>query len=110
MQHKQTMLTRPGSPGPGNLSARRPLPPTKTVVIYRNGDAFFPGRKFVVNQRQTSTFDSFLSSVTLGIEASFGAVRNIYTPQEGHRILDMDHLQHGEKYVAAGRERFKKLE
>ncbi|XP_062379177.1 doublecortin domain-containing protein 2 isoform X2 [Sardina pilchardus] len=99
-----------GSPIPGNLMARRPQPPTKTVVMYRNGDAFFTGRKIVINHRQMSTFDSFLSSVTLGIEAPFGAVRNIYTPREGHRIFDMDHLQHGEKYVAAGRERFKRLE
>ncbi|XP_048084677.1 doublecortin domain-containing protein 2 isoform X2 [Alosa alosa] len=98
------------SGSPGNLMARRPQPPTKTVVMYRNGDAFFTGRKIVINHRQMSTFDSFLSSVTLGIEAPFGAVRNIYTPREGHRILDMEHLQHGEKYVAAGRERFKRLE
>ncbi|KAL2098788.1 hypothetical protein ACEWY4_005268 [Coilia grayii] len=105
MQHKQTT---PGEPG--NLKALHPHPPTKTVVIYRNGDAFYPGRKMVINQRHISTFETFLSTVTLGIEAPFGAVRNIYTPREGHRISDMDHLQHGEKYVAAGRERFKKLD
>lgn len=87
-----------------------PQPPTKTIVVYRNGDAFFPGRKFVINQRQMSTFDSFLSSVTRGVEAPFGAVRNVYTPREGHKIHDLVNLQHGERYVAAGGERFKKLE
>ncbi|XP_062326348.1 doublecortin domain-containing protein 2C isoform X2 [Osmerus eperlanus] len=85
-------------------------PPTKTIVVYRNGDAFFPGRKFVVNQRHVSTFGSFLSSVTRGVEASFGAVRNVYTPRDGHKIFDLDSLQHGERYVAAGGERFKKLD
>uniref|UniRef100_A0A8C8GP79 Doublecortin domain-containing protein n=1 Tax=Oncorhynchus tshawytscha TaxID=74940 RepID=A0A8C8GP79_ONCTS len=87
-----------------------PQPPTKTIVVYRNGDAFFPGRKFVINQRQMSTFDSFLCSVTRGVEAPFGAVRNVYTPREGHKIHDLVNLQHGERYVAAGGERFKKLE
>uniref|UniRef100_A0A8C7SVR6 Si:dkey-25g12.4 n=1 Tax=Oncorhynchus mykiss TaxID=8022 RepID=A0A8C7SVR6_ONCMY len=87
-----------------------PQPPTKTIVVYRNGDAFFPGRKFVINQRQMSTFDSFLSSVTRGVEAPFGAVRNVYTPREGHKIHDLVNLQHGERYVAAGGERFKKLD
>ncbi|KAM6973045.1 uncharacterized protein dcdc2c [Aplochiton taeniatus] len=87
-----------------------PQPPTKTVVVYRNGDAFFPGRKFVINQRHMSNFDSFLSSVTSGVEAPFGAVRNVYTPREGHKVFDLEHLQHGERYVAAGAERFKKLD
>ncbi|KAI1895792.1 hypothetical protein AGOR_G00110420 [Albula goreensis] len=94
-------------------SGRTPLPqppPTRTIVVYRNGDAFFPGRRFVLNQRQMSTFDSFLSSVTHGVEASFGAVRNVYTPREGHKILDLEKVKHGERYVAAGAERFKKLD
>uniref|UniRef100_A0AAY4ALG1 Doublecortin domain-containing protein n=1 Tax=Denticeps clupeoides TaxID=299321 RepID=A0AAY4ALG1_9TELE len=85
-----------------------PAPP-KTVVVYRNGDVFYPGRKFVINQR-TATFESFLGNVTSVIEAPFGAVRNLYTSREGHRILDLDQLEHGESYVAAGRERFKQLD
>ncbi|XP_052001173.1 doublecortin domain-containing protein 2 [Xyrauchen texanus] len=85
-------------------------PPTKTVVVFRNGDAFYPGRRFVINQRQLSTFDSFLNTVTRGITAPFGAVRNIYTPNEGHRIVDLEQLVHGERYVAAGAERLKKLD
>ncbi|XP_072546562.1 doublecortin domain-containing protein 2C [Salminus brasiliensis] len=88
-----------------------PQPPaTKSIFVYRNGDAFYPGKKFVINQRQTATFDSFLGSVTRGIEAPFGAVRNIYTPREGHRILGLEQLSHGEGYVAAGAERLKKLD
>lgn len=83
---------------------------TKTVVIFRNGDAFYPGRRFVINQRQSSTFDSFLNTVTRGITAPFGAVRNIYTPDNGHRVEDLEQLVHGEIYVAAGAEKLKKLE
>ncbi|XP_073720890.1 doublecortin domain-containing protein 2C-like [Misgurnus anguillicaudatus] len=90
--------------------SRSTTPPTKTVVIFRNGDAFYPGRRFVVNQRQSSTFDSFLNTVTRVITAPFGAVRNIYTLKEGHRVVDLEQLVHGEIYVAAGTEKLKKLD
>lgn len=83
---------------------------TKTVVFYRNGDAHFPGKRFVVNPRQLTTFDSFLNAVTLGVAAPFGAVRNVFTPREGHRVLSLDTLEHGRNYVAGGSERFKRVE
>uniref|UniRef100_A0A3B1KCW6 Doublecortin domain-containing protein n=1 Tax=Astyanax mexicanus TaxID=7994 RepID=A0A3B1KCW6_ASTMX len=85
-------------------------PPTKSILVYRNGDAFYPGKKFVINQRQTATFESFLGSVTRGIEAPFGAVRHIYTPREGHRIRSLEQFSHGERYVAAGAERLKNID
>ncbi|XP_035810615.2 doublecortin domain-containing protein 2 [Amphiprion ocellaris] len=91
-------------------AGRGDLPPTKTIIVYRNGDAFFPGRKLVVNPRQLSTFDSFLTFLTRAIEAPFGAVRRLYTPRQGHRVQHMDDLKHGSVYVAAGNEHFKKLD
>lgn len=91
-------------------TGRGDLPPTKTVIVYRNGDAFFPGRKIVVNPRHVTTFDIFLASLTRGIEASFGAVRKLYTAIEGHKVQCLDDLKHGSVYVAAGNEQFKKLE
>ncbi|XP_021466994.1 doublecortin domain-containing protein 2 [Oncorhynchus mykiss] len=94
---------------PGRATSRSHPSPIKTVVVYRNGDAFFPGRRFVINPRQVSSFDSFLNTVTGGVEAPFGAVRNVYTPREGHRIQSLETLQHGEIYVAGGTERFKKI-
>uniref|UniRef100_A0A3P8U0X1 Si:dkey-25g12.4 n=1 Tax=Amphiprion percula TaxID=161767 RepID=A0A3P8U0X1_AMPPE len=92
------------------MAAVGDLPPTKTIIVYRNGDAFCPGRKLVVNPRQLSTFDSFLTFLTRAIEAPFGAVRRLYTPRQGHRVQHMDDLKHGSVYVAAGNEHFKKLE
>ncbi|KPP79832.1 hypothetical protein Z043_100568 [Scleropages formosus] len=86
------------------------IPPTKTIVMYRNGDAFFPPRKVVVNQRHVATFDRFLSAATRAVQAPFGAVRNVYTPLQGHRVVDLERLRHGEGYVAAGAERFKHLD
>ena len=46
----------------------------------------------------------------MGIKAPFGAVRNIYTPQGGHRVNELNQLRSGMHVVAGGVERFRKLE
>ncbi|XP_007901361.2 doublecortin domain-containing protein 2 isoform X1 [Callorhinchus milii] len=96
------------------MAAARPSflaqPTVKNVHVYRNGDGFFAGRKFVINERRISTFEAFLREVTHGVAPAFGAVRNIYTPQQGHRVRQLQQLATGQQYVAAGRERFKKLD
>ncbi|XP_009885522.1 PREDICTED: doublecortin domain-containing protein 2 [Charadrius vociferus] len=84
-------------------------PMVKSVLVYRNGDPFFPGRRIVVNEKKVSNFEVFLKEVTGGVKAPFGAVRNIYTPRGGHRVRQLEELQSGEQYVAGGREAFKKL-
>uniref|UniRef100_A0AAQ4QB40 Si:dkey-25g12.4 n=1 Tax=Gasterosteus aculeatus aculeatus TaxID=481459 RepID=A0AAQ4QB40_GASAC len=89
--------------------AARP-PPTKTIVVYKNGDAFFTGKKRVLNPRHLSTFDNFLTSLTEELAAPFGAVRRLHTPAEGHRVHGLDDLKHRGVYVAAGNEKFKRLE
>ncbi|KAM4625871.1 doublecortin domain-containing protein 2C [Polymixia lowei] len=92
----------------GRALIPQPLP--KTIIVYRNGDAFFPGKRMVVKRRRGSTFESFLTSLTSDFKAPFGAVRNLYTVREGRNVTDLDALQQGEGYVAAGAERFRKLE
>uniref|UniRef100_A0A8C2PPU5 Doublecortin domain-containing protein 2 n=1 Tax=Cyprinus carpio TaxID=7962 RepID=A0A8C2PPU5_CYPCA len=85
-------------------------PEVKNIYFYRNGDPYYEPRRLVINSKRVSTFDTLLREVTGGVRASFGAVRNIYTPKAGHRVQSLEHLRSGEQYVSAGRERFKKID
>ncbi|XP_028327413.1 doublecortin domain-containing protein 2-like [Gouania willdenowi] len=85
-------------------------PVVKNLFMYRNGDPYFEARRVVINQKRVCNFETLLREVTAGIQPSFGAVRNIYTPRGGHKVDRLDSMQSGEQYVAAGRERFKKLD
>ncbi|XP_075868944.1 uncharacterized protein LOC142879488 [Nelusetta ayraudi] len=85
-------------------------PVVKNVFMFRNGDPYYQARRIVINQKRVSTFETLLREVTGGIQAPFGAVRNIYTPRGGHKVDCMESLKTGEQYVAAGREKFKKLD
>ncbi|XP_066124383.1 doublecortin domain-containing protein 2 isoform X2 [Saccopteryx bilineata] len=95
--------------GTGAKAGHRTQPMVKSVLVYRNGDPFFAGRRVVIHEKKVSTFDIFLKEVTGGVQAPFGAVRNLYTPRTGHRICKLDQIQSGGNYVAGGQEAFKKL-
>ncbi|XP_068999307.1 doublecortin domain-containing protein 2-like [Embiotoca jacksoni] len=85
-------------------------PVVKNLFMFRNGDPYYEARRIVINQKRVCTFETLLREVTGGIQAPFGAVRNIYTPRGGHKVDCLESLQSGEQYVAAGKERFKKLD
>ena len=82
----------------------------RAVRLMRNGDQFFPGRVFVINQRKYPMLDVFLDDASRTLHANFGAVRNIYTPRNGTRLHDISDFEDHQTYVAAGREKFKKLQ
>ncbi|KAM6968043.1 doublecortin domain-containing protein 2-like [Aplochiton taeniatus] len=85
-------------------------PVVKNIFVYRNGDPYYEARRVVLNHKRVNNFETFLRDVTGGVQAPFGAVRNIYTPRGGHKVDSLELLQSGEQYVAAGREKFKKLD
>ncbi|KAM6459248.1 doublecortin domain-containing protein 2C [Liasis olivaceus] len=82
--------------------------PARTIWVYRNGDPFYLGRKFIINHRYVPTFEAFMIQLNEGVPTPFG-VRNLYTPRQGHVITDLPDLQQGGRYVVAGREKFRKL-
>ncbi|XP_060043020.1 doublecortin domain-containing protein 2C isoform X3 [Erinaceus europaeus] len=83
--------------------------PAKTILVYRNGDQFYVGKKFVFTRRRVANFEVLLEQLTEQVEVPFG-VRRLYTPTRGHQVHQLEALQMGGKYVAAGREPFKKLD
>jgi hypothetical protein len=82
----------------------------RAIKLMRNGDQFFPGRAFVINQRKYPMLDVFLDDASQALSANFGAVRYIYTPKNGTRLHDISELEDHRTYVAAGGERFKRLQ
>jgi hypothetical protein len=82
----------------------------RAVKLMRNGDSFYPGRAFVINQRKYPMLDVFLDDASQSLRANFGAVRCIYTPKTGTRLNDISELEDHRTYVASGGERFKKLQ
>lgn len=82
----------------------------KWIKVFVNGDEYFSGCRCVVNSRYYRNFDMFLNYLTERLKPSFGAVRNIYTPINGHPVYKLEDFISKHKYVAAGNERFKKLE
>ncbi|XP_068792509.1 doublecortin domain-containing protein 2C [Struthio camelus] len=97
------------SPAPPPGCSRADLVPARTVLVYLNGDPFFPGKKFVINRRHVPTFEALLAQLSEAVAAPYG-VRALYTPRQGHRVRQLGDIEQGGRYVAAGLEKFKKLD
>ena len=82
----------------------------RAIRLMRNGDPHFPGRTFVINHRKYPMLEVFLDDASRVLHANFGAIRQLYTPKHGTRLQDISDLEDHRTYVAAGGERFKKLQ
>lgn len=82
----------------------------RAVRLMKNGDPFFTGRLFMINQKRYPMLDVLLDDASKALSANFGPVRCIYTPKHGRRVQDISDFEDHHTYVAAGGERFKKLQ
>jgi hypothetical protein len=82
----------------------------RAIRLMRNGDPYFTGRAFVINQKKYPMLDVLLDDASQSLRANFGAVRCIYTPKHGTRLRDVSDFEDHHTYVAAGGEKFKKLQ
>ena len=79
------------------------------VTFVRNGDRFFEGVKVNITQRNMRSWENLLSELSRRIELPAG-VRNIYTPEGGHRIKSLSQLEHKKTYVCGSTEPFKRID
>jgi len=83
---------------------------TSVITVYKNGDNHFKGKKVVINRKQMRNFETFLDKVTRDT-CSRIAIRRIYTPTHGSPVKpELSNLLHGGEYVAAGPEKFRRLQ
>lgn len=80
----------------------------KIVTFMKNGDRFFEGVKINVSSRNFRHWEVLLSELSRSIDLPAG-VRNIYTPESGHRVTNLDQFQHQKAYVCASTEPFRKI-
>ncbi|ESO87760.1 hypothetical protein LOTGIDRAFT_64764, partial [Lottia gigantea] len=86
---------------------RRP----RRVNFYVNGDRYFKGKKMFVTPNRYYNFNDLLNELTGKLPSNLNlpyGVRQLYE-KHGQRITDVDDLQDGDWYVAAGFEGFKSI-
>ena len=79
------------------------------VKFVRNGDKFFEGVKVNVSKRMVKSWDVLLSELSTRINLPAG-VRNVYTPENGHKVTRLSQLEHHGTYVCGSTEPFKRID
>ncbi len=79
------------------------------VKFVRNGDKFFEGVKVNVSKRIVKSWDVLLSDLSTKINLPAG-VRNVYTPENGHKLTRLSQLEHHRTYVCGSTEPFKRID
>lgn len=79
------------------------------VRFVKNGDKFFEGVKINITQRTMRSWDTLLAELSRRIELPAG-VRQVYTPERGHRVKSLSQLEHHKMYVCGSTEPFRKMD
>ena len=62
-------------------------PKAKIITVHNQLDEYTPhGKKFLISDRNTPSFDSFVTDVNDKLAPPGVALRNIYTAQNGHHV------------------------
>ena len=91
------------SSGRYNIEEYKP----RWIRIFRNGDPFYTGNRFPITAKRYKSFEYLLSDITERLDPPFGAVRNLFTPENGTRIRHLNQLKDCHCYVAGGAEKFR---
>ncbi len=75
----------------------------------KNGDKFFEGVKVNVSKRTVKSWDVLMAELSTRINLPAG-VRNVYTPERGHKITNLSQLEHLGTYVCGSTEPFKRID
>ncbi|XP_047145189.1 doublecortin domain-containing protein 2 isoform X1 [Hydra vulgaris] len=73
----------------------------RIILVYRNGDDLYPGKKLLLDKRLLENMDTLLQYITDKIKLTTGAVRSLHT-LDGSVIKETSQLETGVKYVAVG--------
>lgn len=93
------------------LKRRESLMAFEPVIakFVKNGDKFFEGVKVNVSKRTVKSWDVLLAELSTRISLPAG-VRNVYTPEKGHKITHLSQLEHLGTYVCGSTEPFKRID
>lgn len=101
---RQPPLKFPSLQRRASLRAYDPI----TVRFVKNGDKFFGGFRINITNKTMRNWDTLLAELSRRIDLPAG-VRNVYTPDRGHRIKSISQLEHKKTYVCGSSEPFKKM-
>lgn len=79
------------------------------VKFVKNGDKFFEGVKVNISKRTVKHWEVLMAELSTRINLPAG-VRNVYTPENGHKVTKLSQLEHLGTYVCASTEPFKKID
>ena len=86
-------------------------PKAKIITVHSQLDEFTPhGKKFLISDRNTPSFDSFVDDVNSKLAPPGVGLRRIYTAQNGHQVRSVSALTVSKEYTASPKKFDKKQE